>query len=146
MVDTGEELALNKFAQRAFLGWRAEHFGDFTLAKDLFDSLKEHTAKDSEGQRWHLYAVTRAHRTSAENTKSNQQEKDIIKLVNRRFDEEAKEPYETKVKPKREIAVMCLDIIALYGKNESLKEVVEKAQMLLERINRDLRRTPASDR
>jgi serine/threonine-protein kinase len=146
MVDTAEEPALNQFAQRAFLGWRAEHFGDFTLAKDFFDSLKALTAKESDGQKWHLYAVTHSHRMAVELNKSKQEAKDIIELVNLRFEKDAKEPYESKVKPKREIAVLCLDIVALYGKNESLKEVVVKAQMLLERINQDLRRTPASDR
>jgi serine/threonine-protein kinase len=137
---SGQEPTLEGRKRQASQGWRAEQFRDRRLARSLFQALKEETAKQSDEEYWHLYASGKVKMLSTSLLEEPQDKEDSITLVKKRFQEEVKEPFMAKSKPMSEIEVICIDIIALYENNESLKATVDEASQLRDKIDISLGR------
>ncbi|MGH7171046.1 MAG: serine/threonine protein kinase, partial [Gemmataceae bacterium] len=120
---TGKEPSLTDENQRlAFLAWRMEHsaVGDPGLAKSKFQSLREKMAKEPGARnRWHLYAAWHNHELGE--AAPNKEDK-LMENINK---------WLMQKQISDEVRVACLDVLALYGKNEAMKEVVQEAEQLL---------------
>jgi hypothetical protein len=121
-------------ARKAYLAWRAEKFGDRRLAQALIQSLKEETSPDGEQHFWHLFATWKSRKLAADLAESPQDRKGAEESAGKKL-EKAQEQV-AKGQNWGGPLTICLDIIALYHKDEALNSLVEDARKLRAEIDR----------
>jgi serine/threonine-protein kinase len=128
--DFGAEEKFPEPQQQIFIAWRAEHFGDHLLARSKFQKFKETVGKEPDTPRpLYLYAAWRNKELA-----DNKQSKDNVKkMVQDRLKEAPSALAEGK-KKKYDVRMLCLDTLALYEKDEDMKEQVDEARKLLDQI------------
>jgi serine/threonine-protein kinase len=140
IVRFGREPALKGPEKAAFTALRYEHFGDRVMARQRFRALEE-TARD-QGQRfWHLFAAAKARQLKEKLEDDPQSKEDRKKLVEKKVKE-----VEANL-PRSRLTVLqavCMDIVALYGKDDEMKEPVDRARDLLGKIAKQLGKLPPS--
>jgi hypothetical protein len=106
--------------QQAFLAWRAEHslVEDSGLAHKLLDALKEKTIDKPSAHVLYLYATCNGKRLAD----AKQDKKEVEKEVR------AKLQGGTLQNPDK--LLLCLDILALYAKDEDMTALVQEAEKL----------------
>ena len=126
--DSGEEQPLPGSQQQlAFLAWRAQHFGDHRLARSLFQKLKEESAKESDTLRpFYLFAAWK-NKELADKRPSKDEIKNMVKKILESTDNKLGE----KKINNADARMVCLNVLALYEKDEDMQESVEKARDLL---------------
>ncbi|HWG41607.1 MAG TPA: serine/threonine-protein kinase [Gemmataceae bacterium] len=130
--DSGKEQPLPDLREKqAFQAWRAEHCAieDRRLARSLFQSLKEETMNESGQHRWFLYAAWNV-KQLADASKDKEQMRDKVKMLLEKTREELK----AKKIPKEDALLFCLDILALYEKDEDMKLPVKEAGKLRDEL------------
>lgn len=115
-----------------FLAWRAknsEQVGDDGLAKSLYQTLRDKLkAEPGMRKRWYLFAAMRARELKeAAPTDKERLKKKVRKCLNDVREQRNREQI-TKLKAK----FICLDVIALYDRDEDMAPVVEEAKKLLD--------------
>jgi predicted Ser/Thr protein kinase len=119
---------------QAFHAWRAEHsvVGDKGLAKSLYKALKEDLAKEPRPRnRWYLFAAANNKRLGEISTDKDDIKKKVVERLQMVRDQLAKKPPEI---PKFDARFVCLDVLALYGPEKWMKDIVNDAKKLLEEI------------
>jgi hypothetical protein len=117
--------------QQAFLAWRAENFGrdptekdsfgDRLRAQTLLHELKDECAKDTEQHLWYLYASWKG-KQLAESLRGTSQKDDYrANLIRDQLKQVKNDPQGMRI---------CLDIIAIYGKDDKYEAAVKKAEEL----------------
>jgi eukaryotic-like serine/threonine-protein kinase len=117
--------------KQAFLAWRAANgiLEDRRLARSLFESLKEETMNEAGQHRWYLYAAWNSKRFADANKDKNERREKAETLLNER----RKERKANKA-PKADVLLLCLDILALYEKDEDMKSLVDDARKLRDEL------------
>ncbi len=112
--------------QQIFHAWRAEQFGDHRLARSLFQKFKETAGKEPDTPRpLYLYAAWKNKELA-----DNQQSKDNVKkMVQDRLKEARSALTKGKIR-KSDVHLLCLNVVALYDKDEDMKELVDDAHKL----------------
>ncbi len=116
-----------------FRAWRMENsqVGDKGLAKAMYKSLREDAAKQP-GLRGLRYLYVAWHRRNLEDEDAD---KDLLNKVDHRI-ETVREQWKKEQIPKADARLLCLDVLALYGQNEDMAQVVKKAKQLLEDLSK----------
>ncbi|HEY7269256.1 MAG TPA: hypothetical protein VH951_05475, partial [Dehalococcoidia bacterium] len=132
MGEFATEPDLESTEKEAFLAWRAEHIGDRRLALSRFQGLKKDFAKEPTLSPWYLYAASKSKKLDNNLDKEPQEKSAAVDHVKDKFETEAKKSSEDK-KDLPKVRALCLDIIALYEKDEdkTLKALVEQAEKRL---------------
>jgi serine/threonine-protein kinase len=128
--DFGSEEKFPEPQQQIFLAWRAEQFGDHRLARSMFQKFKDAEGKKPDTPRpLYLYAAWK----NKELADNQQSKENVEKMVKERL-AEARPALAGGKKRKSEVRMLCLDILALYEKNEDMKEHGDEARKLLAEI------------
>jgi hypothetical protein len=135
--DEGKEPRLGEPEQAAFTGLRHEWFGDVRGARKRYRELKEQTAREPDQRRWYLFAARKAKQMSDKLDADEQTEKDRKKLVAGKV--EAAADLAADRRRLIDIRADCLDVVALYGKDEEMGEYVKQANGLLKVIAEKIR-------
>jgi serine/threonine-protein kinase len=119
--------------RQAFLAWRAEHseLDDRGLARSLFESLKEETLSDSQHRLLYLYAAWKRRELADATRDKKEVEKNARKLL-----EETRTAREKEKIRKADALLVCLDIIALYEKDEDMKPLVKDAEGFRDKLRK----------
>lgn len=142
MRKTLVEPALDAIPARAFLAWRAAYRKDRRLASALTKVLKDDLQENADLYAWYLYTAAKTKALAAELAKTPQEKPEAVKHLWEMFEEEAKKPFQEK-KDLPDVLVLCLDVIALYEKDEekSVKEIVEQARSIRDQIGGAAKKT-----
>ena len=131
---TGEEQSLGQpRLKQAFQAWRAEHCAieDRRLARSLFQSLKEETMNDAGQHGWFLYAAWNGKKLADANKNKEEIKKKTEMLLNER-----RESLKANKAHKADAMLLCLDILALYEKDEDMQSLVDEARKLRDDLRR----------
>jgi serine/threonine-protein kinase len=131
----GKEEPLEGRAKEAFVGLRYEQFGDLIRARKCFEVMKdsagEEMAENQAERLWYLYASGKVKDLKdpqgRKGVRKNEERKEwvVAKL-------QAAEASGSPLKARR----TCLDVVALYGKDEDLQEEIAQARELLAKIKK----------
>jgi serine/threonine-protein kinase len=124
------EPALQGPEKEAFTALRYERFGDRVLARQRFEALAESAEKDPEQRFWQLFAAIKARQLKRQLEKEPQSKEDRKKLVEKVV-AEVEEKVRDQSIPRWALLAVCMDVVALYGKDPELKEPADKARALL---------------
>ncbi len=128
-LERGREPQLSGPAAKALLALRYEKFGDVDMAERRFQELKKEASEPAQ-RAWFLLAARKAEELkkarggSTENAEEKRKE-----LVTRAVEAAEADRAASLVN----FRAACMNIIALYGDDPSLKEQVEKARDLLKK-------------
>ena len=124
--DFGEEQPVaDPQLKQAFLAWRAWHSAleDRGLARSLFESLKEETLNDSQHRLLYLYAAWNRRELADATRNKKEVEEHARELL-----EKTRADRQKKAIRKADALLVCLDIIAVYEKDEDMKSLVSEAE------------------
>ena len=133
--DFGEEQPVaDPRLKQAFLAWRARHAAvkDLGLARAMFESLKEETLDDSQHHLLYLYAAWNRRELADATRKKNEIEKDVRQLL-----EDTRAAREKETIRKADALLRCLDVIALYEKDEDMKPLVQEAKEYRDKLRKE---------
>src|SRR5262249_10156514 len=125
----GLEPKLDWPERQAFLGWRYQRLGDRLGARQAFEKLKKSAEQGPKLRVWGPFATLKRHELKP------QDEKDRKKLVQAAADKIRSAPAATW-----ELQALCMDLIALYGKDPDMKAAVALARERLEVFRKALGR------
>ncbi|MHB1423470.1 MAG: serine/threonine protein kinase [Gemmataceae bacterium] len=136
---SGEEPELKDDREReAFLAWRMRHseLGDVGLAKSKFKALQEKMEKETGlRQRWYLFAAS--HKREAERQlEAAVIDMEPLKIRVPKILNTVREQWKLERIPRRDAKFVCLDVLALYGQNEEMRQVVEQAKEFLGKLTK----------
>lgn len=122
----------------AFRAWRMERsdVGDKSLAKAIYKSLRDEAAKEPGLRRlWYLYAAWHKHDLDQKKEDSADNKDPLAERIHKRL-EDVREQRKKEQMRKADARFVCLDVLALYGQNKDMAQVVEEAKKLLEELSK----------
>ncbi len=121
--------------RQSFLVWRMEHseVGDKGLAKSMYKSSREEMAKEPGLRgRWYLYAAWHNRQLDTETTENKEELKNkILTDLGTKY-----EQWKMEKIPKKDVKLVCLDVLALYGEDKSMSEAVKMATEKLQELSK----------
>jgi serine/threonine-protein kinase len=122
---SGQELqATHEKEKQAALALHFEVFGDIVKALELWKALRYSAEPDSDQRRWFLLAVKKVNELTPKKESENLTGSELVRQ--RLTDAEALQ----KDQP-AQAALICRDIVVLYGKNPEMDDAVRQARKML---------------
>jgi eukaryotic-like serine/threonine-protein kinase len=127
---SGQELMMeDKKEEQAARALHFEVFGDIAKALDLWKTLRDISKPDSDRRQWFLLAVKKVNELTPK--ASLEENLTGLKLVRERLSEAEALRNDKPL----EAAMICRDVLLLYGKNSEMAQLVKQAQDMLEKLS-----------